>query len=155
MTDFNLQGFLPFRLSRLSYEVSNRMAEIYSDRFDISIPEWRILATLAEKQQCTAQAIVASTRTHKSTISRAVSRLINNGWIERVSSKEDKRMQLLRMSKSGAQRFSELTPLVLKFEKELNAKMSEAGIAQLIQGLDQLEAILELGAHNDQKSLDL
>ena len=131
------------------------MAEIYSDRFDITIPEWRILATLAEKQQCTAQAIVASTRTHKSTISRAVSRLIDNGWIERVSSKEDKRMQLLRMSRSGAQRFSELMPLVLNFEKELNAKMSETGIAQLIQGIEQLEKILELGAHNDQKSLDL
>lgn len=155
MTDFNLQEFLPFRLSRLSFEVSNRMAEIYSDRFDITIPEWRILATLAEKQQCTAQAIVASTRTHKSTISRAVSRLIDNGWIERVSSKEDKRMQLLRMSRSGAQRFSELMPLVLNFEKELNAKMSETGIAQLIQGIEQLEKILELGAHNDQKSLDL
>ena len=155
MTDFNLQEFLPFRLSRLSFEVSNRMAEIYSDRFDITIPEWRILATLAEKQQCTAQAIVASTRTHKSTISRAVSRLIDNGWIERVSSKEDKRMQLLRMSRSGAQRFSELIPLVLNFEKELNAKMSETGIAQLIQGIEQLEKILELGAHNDQKSLVL
>lgn len=155
MTDFNLQGFLPFRLSRLSYEVSNRMAEIYSDRFDISIPEWRILATLAEKKQCTAQEIVASTRTHKSTISRAVSRLIKNGWIERVSSKEDKRMQLLRMSTSGEERFSELTPLVLNFEKELNAKMNEAGIEQLIQGIEQLEAILELGAHNNQKSLDL
>ena len=155
MTDFNLQGFLPFRLSRLSYEVSNRMAEIYSDRFDISIPEWRVLATLAEKQQCTAQTIVASTRTHKSTISRAVSRLINNGWIERVSSQEDKRMQLLRMSPSGEQRFSELTPLVLNFEKELNDKMSEAGIVHLIEGIEQLEVVLELGAHNDQKSLDL
>jgi len=155
MTDFNLQEFLPFRLSRLSFEVSNRLAEVYSDRFDISIPEWRILATLAEKKQCTAQAIVASTRTHKSTISRAVSRLIKNGWIERVSSKDDKRMQLLRMSKSGERQFSELMPMVLNFEKELNAKMSKAGIAQLIQGIEQLEAVLELGVHNDQKSLDL
>ena len=155
MTDFNLQGFLPFRLSRLSYEVSNRMAEIYSARFDISIPEWRILATLAEKKQCTAQEIVASTRTHKSTISRAVSRLISNRWIERVSSKEDKRMHLLRMSQSGEKQFLELTPLVLEFENELNAKMSKVGLDQLLEGIEQLEAVLELGAHNNQKSLDL
>jgi DNA-binding MarR family transcriptional regulator len=155
MTDFDLQGFLPFRLSRLSYEVSNQMAEIYSSRFDISIPEWRVMATLAEKKQCTAQAIVASTRTHKSTISRAVSRLIKNNWIERVSSKEDKRMHLLRMSESGEQRFVELSPLVLKFEKELNAKMSLVEVAQLNESIAKLEAVLELGAHNNQRQLDL
>ncbi len=146
MPEFDLQNFLPFRLSRLSYEVSNRMAEIYSDQFDIGIPEWRILATLAAKKQCTAKAIVASTRTHKSTISRGVARLTENGWIEQISSRQDKRQHLLQLTDTGKSKFGEIKPLVEKFEKDLRAKLSSEAIGQLTAGIGALEKILELGS---------
>ena len=155
MPEFDLQNFLPFRLSRLSFEVSNKMAEIYSERFDISIPEWRILATLAARKQCTAQAIVASTRTHKSTISRAVARLTKNGWIEQISSKDDKRKHVLQLTIEGKSKFSKLMPLVRIFEEELHAKMSNVDMDKLLEGINALERIFELGMERDQKHFDL
>jgi len=131
------------------------MAEIYSERFDISIPEWRILATLAARKQCTAQAIVASTRTHKSTISRAVARLTNNGWIEQVSSKDDKRKHMLQLTVEGKGRFSKLMPLVQVFEEDLRNRLSKTDMGKLIEGIDALERIFELGTERDQKKLNL
>ncbi len=148
MSQFDLQGFLPFRLSRLAYEVSQRLAETYSDRFDIDIPEWRVLATLAARAPCTAQAIVASTRTHKSTISRAVNRLIENDWIERIPSNDDKREQLLQFSKAGKAKFSQLMPLVHGFENDIYSQLDKASIAQVNRSIDQLEQVLGLGHKN-------
>ena len=75
---FVLNAFLPFRLNRLAAEVSERLAGLYAERFGLDVPQWRVLATLAAGP-CTAQAVVASTRTHKSTISRAVQLLEARG----------------------------------------------------------------------------
>lgn len=149
MAKFDLQGFLPFRLSRLAYEVSQRMAETYSTRFDIDIAEWRVLATLAAREPCTAQAIVSSTRTHKSTISRAVNRLIDTGWIERIASTADKREHLLRLTGDGQKRFGELLPLVHAFEQNIYDQMDSGTIDQLNQSMDQLEKVLGLGKREE------
>ena len=43
-----LETFLPYRLSLLSNTVSSSIAATYQDKFGISMPEWRIMAILAE-----------------------------------------------------------------------------------------------------------
>ena len=50
---FVLDGFLPFRLNRLAAEVSERLSRIYAASFDLDIPQWRVLATLAGKREAT------------------------------------------------------------------------------------------------------
>ncbi len=142
--NFVLTAFLPFRMNRLAAEVSGRLSVIYAERFGIDIPEWRVMATLGAVEPTTAQAVVASTRTHKSTISRAVSRLIALGWIEQVPSTEDKRERMLRFTPLGRGKFAELVPLVKAFEARLLASMSDAGREGLLSGLAELEGILDL-----------
>lgn len=146
-TDLDLQNFLPFRLARLAHEVSNRLSEIYAEQFDISIAEWRVLAALSDHQPCTAHRVAASTRTHKSTISRAVSRLIENRWIERVASSTDRRQLILRFTVSGRTRFDQIVPLVLKFEQDMLSVLDKSAKSQLTGGIDQLEKALGLGQH--------
>ena len=43
---FDLQNFLPYRLSLLTNTVSQGIAAAYRDRFGISVTEWRILDVL-------------------------------------------------------------------------------------------------------------
>lgn len=119
---FDLQDFLPFRLNRLASEMSAGLSSVYRDRFGIEIAEWRVVATLAHEGETTAQAIVASTRTHKSTISRAVTKLIGMGWVERSMSSQDGREKTLKLTSLGSQRVGEILPLVKTYEREvLNA----------------------------------
>ena len=144
---FDLQSFLPFRLVRLAHEVSQRLADTYSERFGIDVARWRVLATLSTGERCTAQSVVASTRTHKSTISRAVNCLIEGGWVERVVSDHDGREKLLRLTSTGRQRFAEMAPVVLAFERELCAGLDQTTRRQFTQSISALEAALELGQH--------
>src|SRR6185295_4306687 len=81
----DLFKFAPFRLNRLAAEVSNALAVEYQERYGLDIPGWRVLATLGfRKDPCSAQFIAQCTRTHKSTISRAVTTLMREQIVERV-----------------------------------------------------------------------
>ena len=81
----DLFGFVPFRLNRLAAEVSNALSGEYQARYGLDIPEWRVLATLGFRNDaCSAQYISDCTRTHKSTISRAVTALLARQIVERV-----------------------------------------------------------------------
>jgi len=140
---FDLNAFLPFRLNRLAAEVSERLAGIYAERFGLDIPQWRVLATLSAGR-CTAQAIVASTRTHKSTISRAVRELGARGLIERDVSGADKRAYVLKLTAEGRKLFRQLQPLVLAYEDELLSRMTAAGAKGLLRAVGALEEALGL-----------
>ena len=73
----DLFKFVPFRLNRLAAEVSAALSDEYQTRYGLDIPEWRVLATLGFRNDpCSAQYIAQCTRTHKSTISRAVTSLM-------------------------------------------------------------------------------
>src|SRR5205823_6264594 len=116
---FVLDSFLPFRLNRVASEISERLSLVYAARFDLDIPQWRVLATLAGEGKSTAHEIVQSTRTHKSTISRAVQQLEDRRLIERAVSGNDKRAHLLQLTPKGARLFRQLKPLVLDYQEKL------------------------------------
>ncbi len=66
-----LDDYLPYRLSVAANEVSRLVARAYEDRFGISIPQWRILANLAERSPLTPLKISRCTVMDKVTVSRA------------------------------------------------------------------------------------
>src|SRR5262245_28712999 len=144
MTGFQLTRFLPFRLNRLAAEISEQLSALYAGRFDIDIPQWRVLATLSTGNGWTAKAIVASTRTHKSTISRAVEALTERGLIEAVQSEDDKRAYRLRLTPQGRQLFVKLEPLVLDYEKRLMDELGETQARRLTKAVAALEQALGL-----------
>ena len=144
MTEFQLSRFLPFRLNRLAAEISEQLSALYAERFGIDIPQWRVLATLHSGNDWTAKAIVASTRTHKSTISRAVEALSQRGLIEAVQSEYDKRAYRLRLTAKGRKLFRELEPLVLDYEKRLMQQLGESDGRRLVKAISALEQALGL-----------
>jgi DNA-binding MarR family transcriptional regulator len=142
--DFSLQQFLPFRLNRLAAEVSRRLSVVYAERFDLDIPEWRVLATLQSLETATAQEVVASTRTHKSTISRAVAALERRGLIERQGSRDDGREMVLKLTGDGKRLMGEILPLVRAEEAALTGALSARQRKELLDLLGSLEAALGL-----------
>lgn len=139
-----LSSFVPFRLNRLAVEVSNHLSAIYRERFGLDIPEWRVLVTVAGEHGCTAQQIVASTRMHKTRISRAISYLIEKGLIERVANSADRREMQLQLSRAGRRMYSELVPLALERERALMACMSKTEMRGFVAALDRMEEFLGL-----------
>jgi DNA-binding MarR family transcriptional regulator len=139
-----LLDFIPFRLNRLASEISQRLSEIYRERFGLDIPEWRILATLGAHRYCTAQYVADSTRMHKTRVSRAAAQLAGRGLLRRSHSAADGREVLLRLTPKGRRLYAELVPLALRREKELMACLAPAQADALLQGLAVLERSLGL-----------
>src|SRR6202035_5785899 len=100
--------FVPFRLNRLAGAVSQDLSSIYRHRFQLEIPEWRVLVTVGQSLHCTAQYIAASTRMHKTRVSRAVASLEARGLIERDTNANDGRELPLRLSTAGRQIYASL-----------------------------------------------
>ena len=144
MTKVDLLRFIPFRLNRLAAEVSRELAGVYSDRFGIDITEWRVLATLAMGEPRSAGFVVRCTRTHKSKVSRAVTRLALAGLLEGVPSNEDRRETKLRMTERGRALYAELVPLVLEHEQRLASCLSQDELRGFTTALDKLERSLGL-----------
>ncbi|MEK0084847.1 MarR family winged helix-turn-helix transcriptional regulator [Benzoatithermus flavus] len=150
MPRLQLLKFMPFRLNRLAAEVSGDLAKVYAERFGIDIPEWRVLATLAVREPRSAQFIVRCTRTHKTRISRAVSRLLELGLIERAGNGGDRRETLLRMTEKGRALYEEIVPFVLERERQVLSCLSEDERRSFDRALSKLEQALGLVQDPDQ-----
>ena len=111
-----LDEFLPYRLSFTSNLVSETIARAYQALFGLTIPEWRLVAVIAEHDGITQQAIGLRTRMDKVTVSRAAVSLTGRGLIERRPNQEDRRSHLLVLSAAGRRLYAEVVPKALELE---------------------------------------
>ena len=81
-----LGDFLPYRLSVLSNKISRAIADGYEERFQLSLPEWRVMAILGGEPELSAGEVAERTAMDKVAVSRAVKKLLDNGRIERTFS---------------------------------------------------------------------
>jgi DNA-binding MarR family transcriptional regulator len=141
----DLFRFVPFRLNRLAAEVSAALSREYQERYGLDIPEWRVLATLGFRNEaCSAQYIVHCTRTHKSTISRAVTALMGRELIERVENEDDRREYRLRMTPKGKALYEELIPRLRRREREILSCLSAQERKDFAMLLGKIEKSLGL-----------
>jgi DNA-binding MarR family transcriptional regulator len=141
----DLLRFMPFRLNRLAAEVSAALSGEYQERYGLDIPEWRVLATLGFRNDaCSAQYIAHCTRTHKSTISRAVTALMTRQLVERVENEDDRREFQLRMTRKGKTLYEELIPRLRRKEHEILSCLSAQERKEFALVLGKIEKSLGL-----------
>ena len=141
----DLFRFVPFRLNRLAAEVSAALSSEYQERYGLDIPEWRVLATLGFRDDaCSAQYIAHCTRTHKSTISRAVTALMARELVERVENEDDRREFALRMTAKGKALYLELIPRLKRKEQEILSCLSAQERKDFAAMLGKIENSLDL-----------
>jgi DNA-binding MarR family transcriptional regulator len=145
LAKLDLFQFVPFRLNRLAAEVSAALSGEYQERYGLDIPEWRVLATLGFRNDaCSAQYIAHCTRTHKSTISRAVTALMQRQMVERVENQDDRREFRLRMTRKGQALYEELIPRLKRKEQEILSCLSAQERKEFSSALGKIEKYLDL-----------
>ena len=145
MAKLDLFRFVPFRLNRLAAEVSAALSSEYQARYGLDIPEWRVLATLGFRDDpCSAQYIAHCTRTHKSTISRAVTTLMTRQLVERVENADDRREFRLRMTRKGKALYEELIPRLKRKEQAILSCLSAQERRDFAHMLGKIEQSLDL-----------
>ncbi len=135
-----LERFLPYRLSILSNTISQAIAADYQQRYDLSTTEWRVMAVLARYDRLSARQVAERTAMDKVAVSRALSRLVEAGRVERDTHDEDRRRSVLWLSEAGWAVHDVVAPLARAHERAMLAKLSEDERVQLLALLDKLGA---------------
>jgi DNA-binding MarR family transcriptional regulator len=147
MTDdrLALERFLPYRLNRLAEAVSRDFSRIYKERFGLTRPEWRLLATLGQYGTMTATEVGAHSAMHKTKVSRAVTALEQRRWLIRKSDTADRRVERLSLTAAGEDAYRQLVPLAREFENGLLERLSSTDRNAALAGLDALESLIAGG----------
>lgn len=138
--DLRLEDFLPYRLAVLSSTVSTTVARAYDKRFGVSIPEWRVIAVLGRFPGLSAVEVAERTLMDKVAVSRAVTKLIKNGHIDREFDDTDKRRSILNLSEDGKTLHDEIAELALQFERDLLLGFSDDELENLNGIMERLLA---------------
>ena len=136
--DLILERFLPYRLAILSHSVSRSIASIYERRFSVSIPEWRVIAIVGRFPDLSAVEVAERTVMDKVAVSRAVTKLIKVGVIDRKFADADRRRSILNLSAKGREVHDEIAPLALEMEADLLEDLTAEEIDVLDRVIDKL-----------------
>ena len=140
MPELKLDHFLPYRLSIASNRVSAAIASTYQALFGLKIPEWRLIAVIAEGEGTTQHALGVATRMDKVTVSRAAATLVERGLLERQPNPGDQRSHLLVLTETGRALYEDVAPKALELEAEVFAGFSAKEIASFAAMLERIEA---------------
>lgn len=133
-----LEDFLPYRLAILSHTVSSLIARVYDKRFGLTIPEWRVIAIVGRFPGLSAVEVAERTMLDKVAVSRAVTKLIKAGRIEREFADADRRRSILTLSEEGRKVHDEVAPLALAMEADLLHGLDDEQIATLNTVIERL-----------------
>jgi DNA-binding MarR family transcriptional regulator len=134
----SLGEFVPYRIAVLARGISASLGRKYRD-LDISIPEWRLIAHLAEVGTCSSGEICARTAMDKAKVNRAVMRLVAAGLILAGTSSRDRRVNVLKLTAQGQKVYEKIVPMALAHEEALLDALSEAEIKELTMIIGKLQ----------------
>ena len=146
----DLDRFVPYRLSVLTNRVSNAIARIYSERFGLSVPEWRVMAVLGQASWLSAGEVARRTEMDKVQVSRAVASLVRSRRVQKQSDSVDGRVTRLALTAKGRAIYDEIVPQALELEERFLAALApneRATFDGLIEKLS-LESCRLYGANN-------
>jgi DNA-binding MarR family transcriptional regulator len=133
-----LEDFLPYRLSILSNRVSRAIAARYAKAFDLTIPEWRVIAVLGRRPGLTAKEIAEATEMDKVAVSRAVAKLVSARRVRAMADAEDARRQRLHLTAQGEDVHARIAPMALASEQRLLSALDTRERAQLDELMERL-----------------
>jgi DNA-binding MarR family transcriptional regulator len=123
----------------LSNRLSAAIAESYSHRFGLSIPEWRVIAVLALEPGLSAAEVAERTAMDKVAVSRAVGRLLSSGRARRETAAGDRRRSMLELTPEGRRIYRRIAPALSRYEAALLAGLSAPEQRKLYSLLRRLE----------------
>jgi DNA-binding MarR family transcriptional regulator len=137
---FELENFLPYRLSVTSHRVARLFAAQYATQFGLTIPEWRVLAVIGRFGTCSPTAVGEFAAMDKVKVSRAAAALVAKGFLRQSQDPNDGRGRLPSMTRKGLTVHTDVVPLARGIEATLADGLTKAEWATLNKALQKLSA---------------
>lgn len=126
---------------KTSYVANAVVTPTYEDirrDFNLVRSEYHLLLCLAHYEELTAQDVARMTRRPRNSISRAVHRMLEHHFLERVPDPTDGRQAKLKITKAGLKLHAEISAYLVKREAEIFDILDKSERVQLQMLLGKL-----------------
>lgn len=148
-TFHDLSSFVTFRIARVQNTLNAHAIATLAAQSDLTLTEWRMLASIESRKQTTAAEIVRHTQIDKAQVSRAIKSLRARNLIIASENLEDHRQQTLSLSDAGRSVFEKLVVVMRQRQAMLTQDIEEDEIKVLFSILERLAARAEQAALKD------
>ena len=123
--------------------ILRRLLDRYSgptltEQSGLTLAEWRVLTNLYSSSPTTSRQLCLRLHTDKAEVSRACAGLIKRGYASRHIDANDRRSALIVITPRGERLHDTVIPIRQALQKELEAPLSKADVAELHRILDTL-----------------
>lgn len=122
--DFDLNGFLPYRMAVAADRLSDSLAQRYRKEFGLSVAQWRVLVHVNDAGAVSIRDIHQRVNLEKSKASRAASKLEQDGLLIKEANPEDRRLIALKLTPKGHDLMARLLPMAAAYQKELETLLA-------------------------------
>jgi len=140
LKNLDLEEYLPSQLATLSNSITRPIAVVFEQRFSITMPEWRVLAIIGRRPGLSAVDVAYRAQMDKVAVSRAISKLVKSGRIDRSFGSVDRRRSILKLTEEGRELYEEIAPMALLLESELLEDLTEDEKQILGRVIDKLNS---------------
>lgn len=137
-----IQQMLLFRVSRFFGAAGGLATRMCEAQFGLPRREWGVMATLAVHEGLLSSEIAERARLDRARTSRALSRLQERGWVQRLPIQGDRRRIAVHLTDEGRRMYALILPRMAQLHLDLVEVLDDAELAQF----DALLARLQLQA---------
>lgn len=135
-----LEGLITYKVMRLADTILRAANQVYRERYDVTITELRILATIGAHQPLPGNEVSRLTRIDKAWVSRSSAALIRRGMVVRRPHPTDSRTILLSLTPKGRSLVRRIVPFSTARHDRLLAPISASDRTHLNALLETLQA---------------
>ena len=139
--EIDLEQFLPYQLNQMANLISDDFARVYQQKYNLTIPQWRVLANLAQYGKSNAKDLCTQANMDKSTVSRAIKSLLQRGYVEAQLNQQDRRVTQV-LNEQGNALYKLIARDAQNWERQLAEKFSKQQQVQLLNLLKELKEAL-------------
>ena len=137
-----VDDYLPALLAQASHLISSEF-HVVARRHGFSVSEWRVLASLAGGEAISIGRLAQISVTKQPTVTRLLDRMEAKGQVERLPHGSDRRITLVRITRTGARTVAKLMDLAREHEHRV---LEPFGLARAEELKNTLRRMIELHA---------
>ncbi len=115
---FDIRNWVPYQMWRLSQEAGYILEEEYSVKYNIRGESWRFMAMLASSAPVSAKKLGELLDMDQVQVTRALNKLLDNGYVTRRTDPKDRRKVILALSAEGAEVYEAIVGMAMELERK-------------------------------------
>src|SRR5690606_4942810 len=135
--DFRLENSPFYLMAHADFKYHEDMDKVLHKN-GVTRPVYRIMTVLREKQPASIGALAELALTKRSTVSRIIDRMIEQGLVTTEPNPEDNRITEVTLTPAGQQKLRKLTPVVGRQFARAMEGVSDRDIAHLLRTLHKI-----------------